>query len=200
MMDYDNIPEYAPVLRKLLKGSLSMYQEKDHWEIMLRYRSVVEDWLTKIGIELFIDETEGYAFVRDPEPPDDYTGPRLPALMSSHSLDYKTTVLCVILREKLLEHDQRSLVAGGRPVITKSDIYDEMAGWLKQDSAASKFRYDINRTIGGLEKMKLIREVKDQEDTYYIERIIKARINAEALEDIRQKLIEQTDSDDELDI
>lgn len=198
MIDYSKVPEYAPVLRKLLKGSLSRDHDAAQWEVMLKNRSSVEAWLEKIGLQLFLDEVEGYAFLQDPVPPEDYAGPALPKMMIDRGLDYRSTLLCVLLREKLREHDEKALEIG-RPTVTKSDLYEEMAPFFAKDSDEMKFRQVVDRSIGTIVKMKLLREVKSQKDTYYIERIIKARISAEALEEIKAKLTEtQNEAQDEL--
>ena len=88
----------------------------------------------------------------------------------------------------------------GRPVLTKADIYEEMAPFFKVDSNSKKFRDQMDRSISGIEKMKLLREVKDQPGHYYIERIIKAKIPADALEEIKQTLKDQVETEDELTI
>lgn len=197
MIDYAQIPEYAAVLRKLLKGSLSRDHEPDHWEVMLRNRSMVENWLEKIGLELFFDEVEGYAFLTDPEPPDEYSGPNLPKMMLDKALNYRTTLLCVLLRQRLLDHDEKALQSG-RPRVSKTELYEDMAPYFKADSNAMKFRGEVDRTIGTIKGMRLLREVKDQEDTFFIERIIKARISADVLEEIKQTMTEQMEETDEL--
>jgi hypothetical protein len=198
MIDYSNIPEYAPALRKLLKGSLSRDHDTEQWEIMLRNRSFVESWLEKIGLLLFLDEVEGYAFLQDPEPPEDYAGPALPKMMIDRALDYRSTLLCVLLRERLRVHDEKALEIG-RPMVSKTDLYEELAPFFSKDSDQMKFRQDVDRSIGTIVKMKLLREVNGQNDTYYIERIIKARISADALEEIKEKLTQaQNEPEDEL--
>ena len=200
MIDYANIPSYAPILRMLLKGSISQHQHPDHWELLLKNRAFIEAWLEKIGLVLFLDEIEGYAFLQDPEPPADYEGPRLPKMMSDRALDYRTTLLCVLLRERLREHDMRALDMG-RPLVRKMELYEEMAPFFSRDSDEMKFRQDIDRSISTAIKMKLLKEVKGQADILYVERIIKARISADALEIIKEKLVhKQTTQEDELPI
>jgi len=196
MIDHNRIPEYAPVLRKLLKGSISRDQDADHWEMMLKNRSFIQGWLEIIGLILFCDEAEGYAFLQDPELPEDYEGPSLPKMMSDRALDYRTTLLCVLLRERLREHDMRALEVG-RPLVSKTALYEEMAPFFSRDSDEMKFRQEVDRSIGMATKMKLLREVKGQPDTYYIERIIKARISADALEDIKEKMVQNPIEEDE---
>ncbi len=198
MIDYSTIPEYAPALRKLLRGSLSRDNDAEQWETMLKNRSFVESWFEKIGLQLFLDEVEGYAFLQDPDPPDDYAGPALPKMMIDRALDYRATLLCVLLRERLREHDEKALEIG-RPIVTKTDLYEELAPFFSKDSDEMKFRKEVDRSIGTIVKMKLLREVKGQNDTYYIERIIKARISADALEEIKEKLTQtQNKPEDEL--
>lgn len=198
MIDYPKIPEYAGVLRKLLKGSLSRDHNAEQWEVMLKNRSFVETWLEKIGLQLFLDEVEGYAFLKDPEPPDDYAGPTLPKMMIDRALDYRSTLLCVLLRERLREHDEKALTVG-RPTVTKTDLYEELAPFFSKDSDEMKFRQEVDRSIGTIVKMKLLREAKGQNDTFYVERIIKARISAEKLEEIREKLTQShNEQEDEL--
>ena len=196
MIDYSNIPPYAPVLRKLLKGSVSRDQDISNWEMMLKHRSFIETWLAKIGLILFLDEAEGYAFLNDPKPPEDYEGPTLPKMMSDRALDYRTTLLCVLLRERMREYDMKALEIS-RPMVSKSELYEEMAPFLSKNSDEMKFRQLVDRSISTLTKMNLLKEVKDTSNTYYIERIIKARVSADALEAIKEQMIQHTKDEDE---
>src|SRR5437870_5510969 len=87
----------------LLKGIVYNHQ-KDVWENLLRYEPDVKKYFHPIGLELFLDKSEGYAFLRQQDQVDE-TETQLPRLAEKRQLNFLTSLLCVVLRKYLLEHD-----------------------------------------------------------------------------------------------
>ncbi|HPK06887.1 MAG TPA: DUF4194 domain-containing protein, partial [Aminivibrio sp.] len=54
----------------LLKGVLDREEQASLWPLLLRFQARVRDYVGVLGLELFLDEAEGYAFLRSlPEDP-----------------------------------------------------------------------------------------------------------------------------------
>ena len=57
------VVEYAHIIIKLLQDVLCD-EDKTTWSDLLTYQTPVRDYFAKIGVELYIDEREGFAFLR----------------------------------------------------------------------------------------------------------------------------------------
>ncbi len=185
-METDKILKYAPAVIKLLQGAVN-YDDKDIWENLLSNRTSIEEYFEKIGIKVIINETDGYAFIvqKKFEEEDNIN---LPRLTRKIPLSYDVTLLCVLLREKLLQYD-----AGGsyslRPIVTKEDIYEMLLQFFKERTDEKKQRRKFDTIISRVIELGFLRPLENPgKEEYEIRTIIKARITAETLNDIKRKL------------
>jgi hypothetical protein len=70
------IQEFSISLITLLKGILYNHQ-KEAWENLLRYESEVKKYFSAIGLEVYIDKSEGYAYLQQKELDEEMEIPRL---------------------------------------------------------------------------------------------------------------------------
>ena len=180
---------YAHVIIKLLQGPIYV-DEKNVWRDLQSWQSSIQEYFGKIGIELLINETDGFARILQPEAEETEDNP-LPRLMRKQSMNYETTLLCVILRELLEEFDIIS--EGTKLFLTQKDIKERIELFYKEQANKSKLWKDLARPINNLQNMgilKLTREDAANRDnnSYEVKRIIKALIDNKKLEEIKQKL------------
>lgn len=130
-----------PVLAvKLLKGVL--YQESDPqlWGSLLGLQSQVRDYLSVLGLELILDEAEGYAFLRSRRAPeaDDGVADPIPRLVARRQLSFPVSLLLALLRRKLAEAD----ASGGdtRLVLTLEDIVEMVRVFLPHEQRGADTR------------------------------------------------------------
>lgn len=174
MTDYP--PPLPPLLIHLLKGVLYRDQMPDRWQDLLQLESQVRDYLSVIGLELDLDDAEGYAYLRQREASDDE---ELPRLVSRRPLSYAVSLLCVLLRKRLLEAD-----AGNgelRTMITRTEIIDRVRTFLPESSNEAKIEEQIDTHIRKIVDMGFLRELNEQRETYEIRRVLKAFVDAEWL-------------------
>lgn len=182
---------YAHVIIKLMQGPIYS-DDKDLWRDLLSWKSSVKEYFDKIGIELLIDEPDGFARVFQPDTDEHDTNP-LPRLMRKQSLSYEATLLCVILRETLEEFDV--VMEGTKLFLTQKDIKERIELFYKEQSNRSKLWKDLSKPINSLINigiLKLTREDSTNKDNnqYEVKRVIKALVSIEKLEEIKQKLEE----------
>jgi hypothetical protein len=93
---------YAPIVLMLLKEPL--YHGEKWWdELVNSYETEVRTYLAKIGLDLVLDKADGYAFLQQPEIEDG--DDKLPRLMRRMKLNREQALLCVVLRQLLLDFD-----------------------------------------------------------------------------------------------
>jgi len=107
----------------LLKGVIYREEDESLWGVLLDLQARVRDYVSVLGLDLMLDEAEGYAFLRSrPEPTTSEGIPKLPRLVARRPLSFPVSLLLALLRKKLAEFD-----AGGgetRLVLTRDDIVE----------------------------------------------------------------------------
>jgi hypothetical protein len=182
---------YAHVIIKLLQGPIYS-DDKDLWRDLLTWRSSITEYFNKAGIQLLIDEPDGFARILQPDV-DEHDENPLPRLMRKQSLSYEATLLCVILRETLEEFDV--VMEGTKLFLTQKDIKERIELFYKDQTNRSKLWKDLSKPINSLIHigiLKLTREDTANKDNnqYEVKRIIKSLVNIEKLDEIKKKLEE----------
>ena len=96
------VPALSPVLITLFKGVLYQDQSPELWRSLLELQGPVRDHAGVFGLELMLDEAEGFAYLRQRVADDE---PELPKLVQRRQLGYAVSLLLALLRKKLAEHD-----------------------------------------------------------------------------------------------
>lgn len=175
---------YAPVVLKLLRGVI--YSDDPHWERLQSYLTPIKDYFGKIGLQVRHYETEGFAYLDQPDPePDDPTEP-LPRLIVRRQLSFKATMLCVLLREQLRLFDASD--ATGRLVVDIEKLRDLIQPYLPAGNNEEKFRQEVDRLIKQAIDLGFLRRLSGNHENYEVRPILKAKIDADMLERLRQKL------------
>ncbi len=94
-------------LGQLLVGLFQGVQYRDAdsalWQALMELQARVRDYCATIGLELILDEAEGYAYLRQrASAPDE---PELPRLVQRRQLSYPVSLILALLRKKLAEFD-----------------------------------------------------------------------------------------------
>jgi hypothetical protein len=182
---FDTPPQAAPVLIHLLKGVLYRDLQEALWQTLLDLQAVVRDYVAVIGLELILDEAEGYAFLRQRVPREDEEQP-LPRLVQRRPLSYPLSLLCVLLRKRLVEQD-----AGGgetRVVLDREQIVELLRVYLPdRGSEACTVDY-IKTQINKAVDYGFLRRLKGDEEHFEVRRILKALVDADWLADMDKRL------------
>jgi hypothetical protein len=176
-------PEELPaVVTRLFKGVLYAENDEKVWQSLLGLTSHVRDYVAVLGLELILDESEGYAFLRSREDPDG----TLPRLIARRSLTFNVSLLLALLRRRMMEFDINSSEV--RLIMTEQDIVD-MVSLFRPDSSneaktLDRLRTDIKKVV----ELGFLRKLKGQADTYEVARILKAYVDAQWLEEFDARL------------
>src|SRR5699024_9670537 len=108
----------------LLKGVLYQDASPRAWNDLLGLQARVRDYFAVLGLELVLDEAEGYAVLRSRpgDGQDDDETPAIPRLIVRRPLSFPVSLLLALLRRKLAESD-----AGGgdtRLVLSREEIVE----------------------------------------------------------------------------
>lgn len=170
------------ILVALLKGVVYHEQIPEVWRDMLGLQAVARDHLKLLGLELVIDEAEGYAYLRQSETEGTAAEDTAPRLIPKRPLSYPVSLLLVLLRKRLALHDAQ----GGetRLVLTRDQLVEMMRTFLPAAPNEAKLVDQIQRHIARVEDLGFLRQLKDDEAVYEVRRILRAFVNADRLAEI----------------
>jgi hypothetical protein len=190
-------PDLSSLVIPLLKGVIyrdeATARNAGLWNGLLELQARVRDYVAVLGLELVLDEAEGYAFLRARNREDDETTMQLPRLVARRPLSFPVSLLLALLRKKLAEFD-----AGGgqdeegvRLVLSRDDIVELIRVFLPEASNEARLMdrvdTDINKVVelGFLRRMK---PVAGQPTAFEVRRILKAFVDAQWLADFDTRL------------
>jgi hypothetical protein len=179
----EKVEPYAAIIVKLLGGEIT--EDDRLWNELLHYRVPVGEYLARIGIEVVIDQKEGFAFLRQVELDEDG---RTIGLIKRNPLSYEVTLICVVLREMLEDFDM-SPATSPYCHVTHKQIREQIELFFKEKSNQVKLLRQLDRYIKQIVELGFLRVIQEgellDERIYEIRRIIKAKITNDVLEDIR---------------
>jgi uncharacterized protein DUF4194 len=179
-------PALSPVLIALFKGVVYEDQNEDLWQALLHLQPRVRDQVSVFGLELVVDDAEGYAYLRQRP-----TGPEeteLPRLVQRRQLGYAVSLLLALLRKKLAEHD----ATGGdvRLILSRQQIVDLVRLFLPSNTNEAKLVDRIDADINRVAELGFLRRLREQQDQFEVRRILKAFVDAQWLSEFDDKLAE----------
>ena len=170
----DEAPNLSIAVTHLFKGVVYRDTHEIPWRHLLQLRAQVRDYFTVIGLIAEIDETEGYAYLR--QRPDDHAEESpIPRLVARRQLSLHVSVLLALLRKRLAEFD----AAGGetRLVVTRQQIIDMLALFLPRTSNDARLIDQIDAHITKIVELGFLRRVNDTEASFEVRRILKAFVD-----------------------
>lgn len=187
--------ELSSVVVPLLKGVIYQEENSSLWGTLLKLQACTRDYVAVLGLELILDEAEGYAFLRSRQDADDISGTMVPRLVTRRQLSYPVSLLLALLRKKLAEFD-----AGGsdtRLILSRDEVVELIRVFLPAGSNEVKIIDQVDSTLNKIAELGFIRRLRGQDQMIEVRRIIKAFVDAQWLADFddllalyRQKLLQ----------
>ncbi|WP_156830583.1 DUF4194 domain-containing protein [Methylobacter marinus] len=181
--------DLSALLIPLLKGVIYREADAGLWQALLNLQARVRDYVAVLGLELVLDEAEGYSFLRSRQESDDDAAPRLPRLVARRPLSFPVSLLLALLRKKLAEFD-----AGGgdtRLVLARDEIVDLVRVFLPESSNEARLIDQIETHLNKIVELGFLRKLKPaagQTAMFEVRRILKAFVDAQWLADFDARL------------
>ena len=185
MTEEEHQPSISPLIIHLLKGILFRNQHPLLWNDLLELQSQVLDYVQVIGLNLEIDDVEGYAWLVQIIPDEDEKNP-LPRLIARRPLSYPISLLCVLLRKKMAEADSSGDEM--RVIVSREELASSMQVFMPEKSNEAQIAASINATINKVAELGFLRKLKNDNENLEIQRIISALVDADWTADFNEKL------------
>jgi hypothetical protein len=174
-----NTPDLSALVIPLLKGVI--YQEGDTalWSSLLNLQARVRDYIAVLGLDLVLDEAEGYAFLRAHPESEDEGAPRIPRLVARRPLSYPVSLLLALLRKKLAEFD----ASGGdtRLILSRDDVVELIRVFQPEVSNEARLIDKVDGHLNRIIELGFVRRLRGQNNQYEVRRILKAFVDAQWL-------------------
>ena len=191
-------PDLSSLVIPLLKGVIyrdeaTARNNTGLWNGLLELQARVRDYVAVLGLELVLDEAEGYAFLRARNREDDETTKKLPRLVARRPLSFPVSLLLALLRKKLAEFDAGGGqdVEGVRLVLSRDDIVELIRVFLPEASNEARLMDRVDTYINKVVELGFLRRMKPvagQSAAFEVRRILKAFVDAQWLADMDARL------------
>lgn len=177
-------PQLPPVLVALFRGVLYRDQHAAQWQDMLRLEGRVRDQAALFGLELILDEADGYAFLRQRPTEEGEESP--PRLVPRRPLSYPVSLLLALLRKKLAEHD----AGGGDPrlILEREQIVDLLRLFLPETANDARLMDRVDAHINKAVELGFVRRLRGESQRFEVRRILAAFVDAQWLADFEARL------------
>ncbi|KZS81822.1 hypothetical protein B4U45_21455 [Mycobacterium persicum] len=176
----------ASAIIRLMQGVVYRDSDEDTWLTLERLGAGVRDHFATIGVDVVIDDAEGYAHLRSrPEQDGDEA---LPRLVRRRALTYNVSLLLVLLRKRLVEFETTG--GEGRLVLATDQIVEMLRLFQAESTNDARVVDQAETTIKKAAELGFLRQLPRQRDHWEVRRILKAYVDAQTLSDFAAKLRE----------
>lgn len=180
-------PDLCTVVTHLMKGVVYQDTHERVWRQLLPLQARVRDYVAVMGLTLYVDEAEGYAFLRS-RPGSEENNDDIPRLIPRRSLSFHVSLLLALLRKKLAEFD----ASGGdtKLVLTREQLVEMLRTFMPESSNEARLIDQIDGYLNKAVELGFLRRTKGQDITFEVRRILKAFVDGQWLSELDQRLAE----------
>ena len=183
----------------LLKGVIYQEQDARLWHALINLQAQVRDYILVLGLELVLDEAEGYAFLRSRLQQNEEVEPSRPRLITRRQLSFPVSLLLALLRKKLAEFDASGGFdgSGTRLVLSRDEMVELIRVFLPESSNETRLIDQIDGHINKVVELGFLRRLKvaavsgksvTASATFEVCRIVKAFVDAQWLAGFDERL------------
>lgn len=184
--DDTDAADLSSVLIPLLKGVTYRHDDPAHWQVLVQLQPRVRDHVGVLGLDLLLDEAEGYAFLRS-KPEADGDAPRkLPRLVARRPLSFPVSLLLALLRKKLAEFD----AVGGdtRLILSRAEVAELLRVFQPEGTNEARLVDQVDTHLNRIADMGFVRRLRGSDDMFEVQRILKAFVDAQWLAEFDARL------------
>ena len=183
--------DLTAVVIPLLKSVLYRADDPALWAALLELQARVRDYTAVLALDLVLDESEGYAFLKARPDPEDESAPTPPRLVARRPLSFQLSLLLALLRKKLVEFD----ASGGdtRLVLSLEAVVELVRVFSPVSSNEARLMDQVQTQLNKLVELGFVRKLKAvstraASPDYEVQRILKAFVDAQWLSDFDARL------------
>lgn len=155
----------------------------------------IASFFDQIGISVFIEPAEGYAFLEQKE--DEEGAPESVRLIRRYPLSFEMSLLCVLLREALEQFDI-SQNDSSILVLPESEIRSMLSVYFKEKTDQTKLYNELTKYLNQAVDLGFLKELHQDQNgrigddlidrKFEVRRILRAKITTEFLSEFKKRL------------
>src|SRR5258708_1580053 len=158
------------VVVAVMKGIADRESDPVLWQSLIGIQARVRDYVACLGLDLVLDEAEGFAYLR--QRPAEEGATELPRLVPRRQLGYQVSLMLALLRTKLAEFDATRGEA--RLILGRDHIVEMMRVFLAETANPVRLHDRIGADINRVVDMGFLRRLRGTNDRFEVRRILKA--------------------------
>ena len=162
----------------LIKGIVYRAEEPIVWEGLNKHLAELEDYFESIGLEVYLDDTGGYAYLKQGES-------ELPKLARRQSLSFKVSFLLALLRAELARREDES---EGDVVVSAEEIAERFMLYLPEHNDEARAQREIDTALSKAVELGFLKRLGD--GGYKIQPVLKSFVDASWLAEFDKKMAE----------
>lgn len=184
---------WANACIKLLQGIV--YDDDPCWNMLSNNIREITDFFETIGVQVFIDQNDGYAFLKQIDNDETDAGSETIRLIRRYPLSFELSLLCVLLREELekfdsSQHDSAILV------LSESEIRSMLSVYFKEKADQTKLYRELTKYLNQAAELSFLKELKENSGStdipidrkFEVRRILRAVIDIDFLSEFKKRL------------
>jgi hypothetical protein len=168
----------------LMKGVTERDANPGAWQALQRTEAAVRDHAAVLGLDLVLDESEGYAYLGQRAAVEGE--PELPRLVPRRQLSYTVSLLLALLRKKLVEFDATS--GDRRLILSREAIIDLIRLFLPETTNQVALEKRVTGAINSIIELGFLRAMRGQPEQFEVQRILTAFVDAQWLSGLAARL------------
>ena len=175
----------SEVIVPLFKGVLYMEENPAQWKALSDLQFRVRDYVAVLGLDLILDEAEGYAYLRS-TPEEEPDSSKRPRLVVRRQLSFPVSLLLALLRKKLAEFDAQ----GGdtRLILSRDEVVELIRVFLPEGTNETRLIDQVGTHLNKVIGLGFVRRLRGQADMFEVRRILKAFVDGQWLAEFDQRL------------
>lgn len=184
---------WANACIKLLQGIV--YDDDPCWNMLSNNIREITDFFETIDVQVFIDQNDGYAFLKQIDDDASEAGSETIRLIRRYPLSFELSLLCVLLREELekfdsSQHDSAILV------LSESEIRSMLSVYFKEKADQTKLYRELTKYLNQAAELSFLKELKENSGStdipvdrkFEVRRILRAVIDIDFLTEFKKRL------------
>jgi len=172
------------VLIALMKGVVYREDDAALWQSLSSLQARVYDYVAVLGLQLIIEEAEGFAYLRQRPTTDE--SDHVARLVARRPLGYAVSLLLALLRKRLAELEVKS--GETRVIVSHDEIVELMRLFTADGSNDARLVDRLDTHIARACELGFLRPLQGRADQFEVRRILKAFVDAQWLHDFDERL------------
>lgn len=169
--------DLSVLLITLMREVIYRDENERGWQGLLRLQTSVQDYVRVLGLELILDEAEGFAHLR--QRPQLDGGSELPRLVPRRQLGYPVSLILALLRGRLIELDATS--GDTRLVVSREEIMEMIRLYTQDTPNEARVQERLDAHIEQTVDLGFLRRLPATPNQFEVRRILKSFVDAEWL-------------------